>query len=177
MNNPSLPLEGPNEPLSAKADKRRGSDTIDATDLAILRALQQDARLTVKEVAARVNLSTTPVFERIKRLEQRGYIKGYVAVVDAEKLGRGFSVFCSIKMSRISSDIAQQFAETVRDIPEVTECYNISGGYDYLLKIQVGDMKRYRELVLGVIGQIEHLASLESTFVMDELKHSYGIVV
>ena len=150
---------------------------VDSIDIQILRELQKNALLTVKELAAKVSLSTTPVFERVKRLEKEGVIRRYIAVLDSEKLNKGFVVFCSVKMNRLGKDLAESFMKKIADIPEVTECYNISGGYDYLLKIQVGDMKRYRELVLGVIGQIEHLASLESTFVMDELKHSYGIVV
>lgn len=150
------------------------TETLDRTDLEILRILQADARLTTKEVAARVNLSTTPVFERIRRLEQRGYIRGYIALLDPEKLGQGFTVFCSVKMKRIGKDIAEHFAAAMRDIPEVRECYNISGGYDYLLKIQVPNMKRYQEFVLDVLGQLPELGSLESTFVMDELKHEQG---
>lgn len=148
---------------------------LDAVDMEILRALQKNARLTTKELAAMVNLSTTPVFERVKRLEQRGYVKGYVAVLDAEKLGRGFVVFCSVKMRRIGREIAEDFARVVRSIPEVTECYNISGSYDYLLKIHASNMKYYQEFVLNILGNIDHLGSLESTFVMDEIKHDFGL--
>lgn len=151
------------------------TDRIDATDLRILRVLQENARLTNKEVAARVNLSTTPVFERIRRLEQQGYIRRYVAVLDAEKLGRGFVVFCSVKMQHICREIAENFARVVRDIPEVTECYNVSGSFDYLLKIHAPDMAYYRDFVLNVLGSIDHLGSLESTFVMDEIKHNEGL--
>lgn len=151
------------------------AETLDCTDLEILRILQSDARLTTKEVAARVNLSTTPVFERMRRLEQRGYIRGYIALLDPDKLGQGFTVFCSVKMKRIGKDIAEHFAAAMRDIPEVRECYNISGSYDYLLKIQVPNMKRYQEFVLDVLGQLPELGSLESTFVMDELKHEHGV--
>ncbi|MBP3373318.1 MAG: Lrp/AsnC family transcriptional regulator [Bacteroidaceae bacterium] len=150
-------------------------DTLDKVDLQILRTLQKNARLTTKELASRVSLSSTPVFERLKRLESNGYIKKYIALLDAEKLNRGFIVFCNIKMSRLSRKIAQDFAEIIRDIPEVTECYNISGGFDYLLKIHAPDMKYYQEFVLNVLGTIENLGSLESTFVMDEIKHEYGI--
>lgn len=148
---------------------------LDAVDMEILRALQKNARLTTKELAAMVNLSTTPVFERVKRLEQRGYVKGYVAVLDAEKLGRGFVVFCSVKMRRIGREIAEDFSRVVRSIPEVTECYNISGSYDYLLKIHAPNMKYYQEFVLNILGNIDHLGSLESTFVMDEIKHDFGL--
>ncbi len=151
------------------------TELLDAVDMEILRALQKNARLTTKELAAMVNLSTTPVFERVKRLEQRGYVKGYVAVLDAEKLGRGFVVFCSVKMRRIGREIAEDFARVVRSIPEVTECYNISGSYDYLLKIHAFNMKYYQEFVLNILGNIDHLGSLESTFVMDEIKHDFGL--
>lgn len=151
------------------------TELLDAVDMEILRALQKNARLTTKELAAMVNLSITPVFERVKRLEQRGYVKGYVAVLDAEKLGRGFVVFCSVKMRRIGREIAEDFARVVRSIPEVTECYNISGSYDYLLKIHAPNMKYYQEFVLNILGNIDHLGSLESTFVMDEIKHDFGL--
>lgn len=151
------------------------TEVLDAVDMEILRALQKNARLTTKELAAMVNLSTTPVFERVKRLEQRGYVKGYVAVLDAEKLGRGFVVFCSVKMRRIGREIAEDFARVVRSIPEVTECYNISGSYDYLLKIHAPNMKYYQEFVLNILGNIDHLGSLESTFVVDEIKHDFGL--
>ena len=147
-------------------------ETLDKTDLQILRTLQENARLTIKELAARVSLSSTPVFERLKRLEAGGYIKKYIAVLDAEKLNRGFVVFCHVKMDRLNREIAQEFSRIVRDIPEVTECYNISGSFDYLLKIHAPDMKYYQKFVLNVLGTIEHLASLESVFVMDEVKHA-----
>lgn len=151
--------------------------SIDATDLQILRELQRNARLTTKELAARVNLSTTPVFERVKRLERDGIIDRYVAVLNAEKLNQGFVVFCQVKMNRLGRDIAADFNRMVKDIPEVTECYNISGQYDYLLKIHAPNMKYYQEFVLNVLGTIPHLGSLESTFVMDEIKHDYGITL
>lgn len=150
-------------------------ETLDKTDLAILRAMQENARLTIKELAAQVHLSTTPVFERLKRLESDGYIRKYVAVLDAEKLNRGFVVFCSVKLRRLNRDIAAEFTRIIREIPEVTQCYNISGDYDYLLKIHAPDMKYYQEFILNVLGRIESLGSLTSSFVMDEIKHEYGI--
>lgn len=137
--------------------------------------MQENARLTVKELAAKVRLSSTPVFERLKRLEEGGYIKKYMAVLDAGKLDRGFVVFCNVKLRRMNRDIAGEFARIVQDIPEVTECYNISGGFDYLLKIHAPDMKYYQEFILNVLGTIESLGSIESMFVMDEVKHVYGI--
>ena len=150
-------------------------EILDKTDLQILRVLQTNSRLTTKELASRVNLSPTPVFERVKRLEANGYIKKYVAVLDPAKLNRGFVVFCSVKLIRLNRDIATEFTRIVREIPEVTECYNISGDYDYLLKIHAPDMKYYQEFILNVLGTIESMGSLMSTFVMDEVKHEHGI--
>lgn len=150
------------------------SDKLDKVDLQILRTLQDNARLTTKE-SARVSLSSTPVFERLKRLENSGYIKKYIAVLDAEKLNQGFVVFCSVKLVRLNKDIAFEFTRIIQEIPEVTECYNISGDYDYLLKIHAPNMKYYQEFILNVLGTIDSLGSLRSTFVMDEVKHDYGI--
>ena len=150
-------------------------EKLDKVDLQILRTLQENARLTTKELAARVSLSSTPVFERLKRLENGGYIKKYIAVLDAEKLNQGFVVFCSVKLRRLNRDIAAEFTRIIQDIPEVTECYNISGSYDYLLKIHSPNMKYYQEFILNVLGTIDSLGSLESTFVMNEVKHEYGI--
>ena len=150
-------------------------ETLDKTDLEILRTLQENARLTTKELASRVSLSPTPVFERLKRLESKGYIKKYIAILDAEKLHRGFIVFCNVKLRRINRDIATEFTQMIQTIPEVTECYNVSGSYDYLLKIHAPDMKYYQEFILNVLGSIDCLGSIESTFVMDEVKHQFGI--
>lgn len=129
------------------------ADRLDKVDLQILRLLQENARLTTKELAAKVSLSSTPVFERLKRLESNGYIKKYIAVLDAEKLNRGFVVFCNVKMRHMSRDIAADFARRIQDIPEVTECYNISGSYDYLLKVHAPDMKYYQEFILNILGE------------------------
>ena len=152
--------------LGASPKEYYSMEILDKTDLQIL---------TTKELAAKVNLSPTPVFERVKRLEANGYIKKYVAVLDPEKLNRGFVVFCSVKLRRLNRDIAAEFTRIVREIPEVTECYNISGDYDYLLKIHAPDMKYYQEFIINVLGTIESMGSLMSTFVMDEVKHEYGI--
>jgi len=152
-------------------------DVLDKTDLQILRTLQNNSKLTTKELAAQVHLSTTPVFERLKRLESEGYIKKYIAVLDAEKLNLGFTVFCSVKLRRLSRDIAEEFTRIIQDIPEVTECYNISGEYDYLLKIHAPDMKYYQEFIFNILGKIDSLRSLTSTFVMDDVKHNYGISI
>ena len=105
----------------------------------------------------------------------RANIQKYIAVLNAAKLNQGFVVFCNVKMRQLNRDSAAEFTKIVQGIPEVTECYNISGSFDYLLKIHAPDMKYYQEFVLNVLGTVENLASVESVFVMDELKHEYGI--
>ena len=150
-------------------------DILDKTDLQILRILQTNSRLTTKEVASRVHLSTTPVFERIKRLENEGYIRKYVAVLDAGKLNRGFVAYCCVKLLRFNRSVALDFTRMVKDIPEVTECYNITGEYDYMLKVLAPDMKYYQEFIINVLGTMDTLGSVTSMFVMDEVKHDYGI--
>ena len=96
-------------------------EKLDHVDLQILRTLQGNARLTIKELASKVSLSSTPVFERLKRLENSGYIKKYIAVLDAEKLNQGFVVFCNVKLSRMNREIAEEFTRIIQGIPEVTE--------------------------------------------------------
>ena len=149
--------------------------TLDATDLQILKTLQKNAKLTTKELADAVNLTPTPVFERQKRLEKKGYIKKYVAVLDPEKLGQGLLVFCKVKLTQINHEIADAFTRQIMRIPEVTACYNTSGSYDYLLKVRARDMKQYQEFVLTKLGDIDSVGSIESTFVMSEVKQNYGI--
>ena len=151
------------------------TETLDSIDLQILRTLQKNSKLTTKELADAVNLTPTPVFERQKRLERRGYIMRYVAVLDAEKLGLGLQVFCKVKLKQINHEIADAFARRIMRLPEVTECYNTSGNYDYLLKVRAANMKQYQEFVLNKLGDIDSLGSIESMFVMSEVKQDYGL--
>lgn len=146
--------------------------SLDYTDLEIIRALQTDARLSVRELAARVHRSPTPVFERLRRLESEGIIRGYSAIVDPDKLGRGFTVFCNVKLTRINTQIHSEFARVVAEMPEVTDCFNVSGSFDYMLKVQVPDMKSYRIFVTERLGQLDMLDSVQSVFVMDTIKQS-----
>lgn len=150
-------------------------ETLDETDLQILRTLQKNAKLTTKELADAVHLTATPVFERLKKLERQGFIKKYVAVLDADKLNLSLLVFCKVKLKQINHDIANAFTRKILRMPEVIECYNTSGNYDYLLKVRASDMKHYQEFILNKLGQIETLSSLESTFVMSEIKQEYAI--
>lgn len=150
-------------------------NTPDRTDIRILRALQEDASLTVKELASKVHLSPTPVFERIKRLETAGYIRKYTVVLDADKLDCGFMAFCYIRLKQHSFENAERFMSAVQRMPEVTECYNISGDHDFQLKIFVGSMKEYQRFVLRILGELDCIGSLNSSFVMGEIKNSYSI--
>ena len=150
-------------------------ERLDDTDLQILRTLQKNAKLTTKELADAVHLTPTPVFERQKRLEKRGYIKKYVAILDAEKLGKGLLVFVKVKLKQIDHEIADAFVRRIKRMPEVTECYNTSGAYDYLLKVRAESMQQYQEFILYKLGEIDQLSSIESTFVMSEVKQAYGI--
>ncbi len=151
------------------------TEDLDQIDLQILKTLQRNAKLTTKELADIVHLTPTPVFERQKRLERMGYIKKYVAILDPEKLDRGLLVFCKVKLKQINSEIANSFVRRIQYIPEVTECYNTSGTYDYLLKVRARDMKQYQEFLLTKLGDIDSVAAIESMFVMSEVKQYYGI--
>ena len=149
---------------------------IDAVDVEIIRALQRNARLSVRELAAEVHRSPTPVFERLKRLENEGVIKSYTAMVDLEKVGRGFTVFCNVRLRHINTEIHQEFAREVRSMQEVSECYNVSGEFDYMLKVQVPDMKSYRLFVTERLGRLPMLDSVQSVFVMEDIKQSAVLV-
>ena len=133
---------------------QKNVDTLDEIDLKILKILQKNAKLTTKELADAVNLTPTPVFERQKRLERQGY---------------------KVKLKQINREIAEEFIRRITRIPEVTECYNTSGAYDYLLKVRTCDMKHYQEFILTKLGEIENVSSIESTFVMSEIKQNPGI--
>ena len=152
-------------------------EKLDRTDILILKNLQENGRITVKELAMKVHLSTTPVFERMRRLESEGYIQRFTAVLSPSKLGRGFIVFCSVRLRRMGKEIAHDFVSRVKDIPEVAECYNISGEFDYLLKIYAPDMQYYNNFIIDTLGTIESLGSLQSWFVMSEIKNSYGLPI
>ncbi|MDO5971347.1 Lrp/AsnC family transcriptional regulator [Flavivirga aquimarina] len=150
---------------------------LDKIDLRILNILQNNSNLTTKELAAKVNLSTTPVFERVKKLEKEGYIKKYKAILDSEKLDRGLMVFCNITLKEHTRKIGNQFVKDILSLDEVVECYNISGDYDFLMKVLVRDMKHYQNFVLNHLGEIRNIGSAHSAFVMGEIKNSYLVPI
>ena len=144
---------------------------LDSTDIRILEVLQENSHLTTKELAAKVNLSPSPAFERQKRLERDGYIDHYMAVVDPEKVGNGLLVLCGITLRQHSKRLGAEFVEAVNHIPEIVECWNTSGDYDFIMKIYVSDMKRYQDFVLNTLGVVESIGSLHSFFVIGTVKN------
>ncbi|MFT4645294.1 MAG: Lrp/AsnC family leucine-responsive transcriptional regulator [Planctomycetota bacterium] len=148
---------------------------LDQIDLKLLELLQQSAKLTTKEIAQQVNLSSTPVYERIRRMEKEGVIKKYVAVVEAEKVDRGLTVFCDITIKEHTKEIGNQFLKDIIASKYVCECYNISGDYDFRLKVMVRDMKHYQDFVLNDLGSIKNIGSAHSTFIMGVIKHDYAV--
>ena len=163
------------ENISTMIEPKAGE--LDATDIKILTCLQDNSRLTTKELAAKVHLSTTPVFERQKRLENEGYITRYMAVVDAEKVGNGIMVLCNIRLKQHSEDMIQQFIDAVQDIDEITECFNTSGEYDFLIKVYARDMHAYQQFMQHKLGAMSCLGSLHSVFVMCETKNTHGVAI
>ncbi len=150
-------------------------DELDDTDKQLLRLLGEDSEITIKELAARVNLSHTPVFERVKKLKSNGYIKKYIALIDAEKLNYGLIVFVNIKLKQHDKSIGNEFVNDILRLQEVVECYNISGDFDFLLKVYAKDMKHYQDFVFNKLGSVTSIGSTHSTFVMCENKNSYNI--
>ena len=152
-------------------------ENLDETDRKILRILQRDSHLTVKELAAKLHLSTSPTFERQKRLERDGFIERYMAVVNPHKVGNGIMVMCNIRLKQHSQELIQEFMNVVQGIEEITECYNTSGDYDFLIKVYAHDMKSYQQFMLNTLGTINCIGSLHSIFVIDETKNTHGVPI
>lgn len=153
------------------------NETLDETDRKILRILQRNSDLTVKELAAKLHLSTSPTFERQKRLERDGYIERYMAVVNPHKVGNGIMVLCNIRLKQHSQELIQEFMNAVQNLEEITECYNTSGDYDFLIKVYAHDMKSYQQFMLNTLGTIDCIGSLHSIFVIDETKNTHGVPI
>ena len=153
------------------------NENLDETDRKILRILQRNSDLTVKELAAKLHLSTSPTFERQKRLERDGYIERYMAVVNPHKVGNGIMVLCNIRLKQHSQELIQEFMNVVQNLEEITECYNTSGDYDFLIKVYTRDMKSYQQFMLNTLGTIDCIGSLHSIFVIDETKNTHGVPI
>jgi len=148
---------------------------IDPTDKSILALLQKDGKITFKEVASQLNLTTTPVYERIKRLEREGYIKSYKAILDRKKIGLNLLVFCNISLKEHQASFLVQFEKDIKEFNEVIACYHIAGMYDYLIKISVQDMDVYQHFMANKLANIKNIARVQSSFVMTEVKSAVDL--
>lgn len=150
--------------------------SLDVKDLAILKLLQENARITVKEISEKVHLSTTPVHERIKRMEENGVIKQYITLVDAEKVKKGLTVICYVSLKQHSKAAGSRFIQSVMEMNEVVECYNISGEFDFMLKIVAENMNSYYDFHVNRLGEIENMGNIQSVFVMGVIKETHQLV-
>ncbi|QDO94071.1 Lrp/AsnC family transcriptional regulator [Formosa sediminum] len=150
---------------------------LDTIDKHLVRELQIDCKQTNKALSAKLNLSVTAVYERVKKLESQGIISRYVAVVNKNEVEKSFVAFCHIKLVKHSQDYVFQFEKEVANLNEVMECYHISGDYDYLLKVLVKDMVAFREFMVNKLTTINHIGSTHSMFVINEVKHSTIVTV
>ena len=150
---------------------------IDNTDKAILRALQENAKLTTKELADKVHLSSSPTFDRQKRLEREGYIKKYVALVDSRKVGNNIVIWCNIRLKQHTPDYIKEFMDAVQDIEEITDCYNTSGDFDFLIKVHARNMEAYQDFMLNTLGKMHCLGSLNSVFVIGHVKSTTQVPI
>ncbi len=145
---------------------------LDPVDLHILQLLQKDGLMTNKEIAAELNLTTTPVHERIKRLRRDGIIEKYTIEVNRKKLNKNLIVFCNVSLKEHAQAYLTKFEEDVQTLPEVVECYCLSGGSDFLLKIIVSDIDEYKHFILNKLAALSNIGNAQSHFVVTEVKQS-----
>ena len=145
---------------------------MDAIDKKLLQLLQHDTKKTTKELSLKLNLSVTAIYERIKKLEREGIIAKYVVLLDKEKVGKNFVVFCHLKLIQHTKDFLTKFESEVVQLKEVLECHHVSGDYDYILKIAVKNMEEYREFLVTKLTTLEHIGSTHSTFMISEVKNT-----
>ncbi len=149
----------------------------DEIDRKLLLFLQQDAKQTTKELSHKLNLSATAVYERVRKLENTGIIKGYVAVLDKHKIAKDFLVLCHVKLVQHKKEFILHFEKDVMNLQEVTECFHVSGDFDYILKICVQDMADYRNFMLTKLTSLKHIASTHSSFMIAEVKNTIAIML
>jgi DNA-binding Lrp family transcriptional regulator len=150
---------------------------LDEKDRSILRLLQEDAKITVREIAAKVHLSTTPVHERIKRLEDTGVIQRYAALIDHAKIRKGLMAMCYVSLKEHNNRTGGKFIQMIQELPEVIECYIISGEFDFQLKIVVENMDAYYDFHVNKLGQLENVGHVQSTFVMGVIKQTHQLLL
>ncbi len=145
-------------------------DKLDGYDRNILAQLQKNARITITDLASLVGLTKTPCQLRMKRLEEKGYILGYGALVDHERLGAGHIAFVQVTLNDTRSPALDAFNDAVRKVPEVEQCHMIAAGFDYLLKIRTADMATYRHVLGEQISSLPHVMSSSTFVVMESVK-------
>ncbi|NER11422.1 transcriptional regulator, AsnC family [Muriicola jejuensis] len=150
---------------------------MDDTDIRLLGLLQKDCKRTTKAYALDLGLSTTAVYERIKRLEREGVISNYVALLNKQVVGMDFTVLCHVKLSRHIKEYVLQFEREVQQLEAVTECFHVSGDYDYILKIHVANMAAYRDFMVNKLTALNNIGSTQSSFVINEVKASTAIAL
>jgi Lrp/AsnC family transcriptional regulator, leucine-responsive regulatory protein len=165
------------EKLPEKENLAQPEIVLDAKDRAILHLLQQDAKATVREIASLVHLSPTPVHERIKRMEEAGVIKQYSALLDYGKVQKGLMIICYVSLKEHNKKSGAKFIKTIQEMAEVIECYNISGEFDFMLKVVVENMDAYYDFHVNKLGQAENLGHLQSTFVMGVVKQTHPLIL
>jgi len=145
-------------------------ENIDAVDRRLLKALQEDGRISNAELARRCNLSPAACFERVRRLREKKVITAYAAMIDPAKVGRGLMIFVEVLLDRTTGDMFEAFAEAVRRQPEVLECHMVAGGFDYLIKARVGDMDAYRAFLGDVLVKMPGVRETRTYAVLEEVK-------
>ena len=150
---------------------------LDTTDKNLLALLQQDAKQTIKSLAFKLNLSVTAVHERIKKLERNQTITQYVALIDKNRVNKSFMVLCHLKLNEHTRENIKRFEKEVSQLPEVMECYHVSGDYDFILKILVKDMPAYRQFLVDKLTALSGIGSTQSTFIIDEVKETTQIAL
>ncbi|MDQ0593779.1 Lrp/AsnC family leucine-responsive transcriptional regulator [Chryseobacterium ginsenosidimutans] len=151
--------------------------TFDEIDKKLLLFLQEDSKQTTKELSYKLGLSITAVYERIRKMENAGIISKYVALLDRNKINKNFIVLCHVKLTQHKKEYVLQFEREVMNLHEVTECFHVSGDYDYILKIGVKDMEDYRNFMLSKLTTLQHIASTHSSFMISEVKNTTAIVL
>lgn len=149
---------------------------LDDKDIAILKLLQENARISVKEISEKIHLSATPVHERIKRLEENGIITQYAALLDHTKINKGLMIICYVSLRQHDKNAGLKFIESINELSEVTECYNISGEFDFMLKVLAADMADFYNFHVNKLGQVENIAHVQSIFVMGIVKQTHKLV-
>lgn len=150
---------------------------LDDTDKKLLLFLQEDCKQTTKELSGKLGLSVTAIYERIKKMENAGVISKYVALLDNSKVQRNFIILCHIKLTQHKKEFVLQFEKEVMNLQEVTECFHVSGDYDYILKIGVRDIEDYRNFMLTKLTTLQHIASTHSSFMISEVKNTTAIAL